>query len=1205
MPLLLKSLELQGYKTFASRTLFEFAEGITAIVGPNGSGKSNIADALRWVLGEQSYSLLRAKKTEDMIFAGSETRPRASMAAVTITFDNSNGWLPVDFSEVALTRRAYRDGRNEYLLNGQHVRLREINELLAQSGLSERTYTILGQGLVDASLALKADDRRRLFEEAAGVGLYRARREEALRRLETTGRNLERIQDILAELEPRLRSLERQSRRAAEYAQLQADMRLLLREWYGYHWHRAQKDLSESRELLRAQEAQLAEIRQAFQKRHDEAAAHRERLQALRAQLGTWHRLSSELHAEREATSRQLAVLEERRRSLLETQQNLITERERLTDEITLAQEKLSEITLEDERLQAEHAEAQAQLSQAQQTLQSRQARRAALEGEVQSTRQVLANLQARRAAQRARHDELTARLTMLEKRLSENVQALQAAGEAVRQAESRLQAAQASRQKAEDESSETQNRLHRQRQETAAVEAETQQAQEEHRAQSAAVSRLKAQVEVLQQAEQALVGYGEGARFLLEAVRQNRLHSRHGALSTLLDVPAEYETAIAAALSDYLDAIVFDSGQDVEQALQLLEGDAPGRAALLPLAWLKPEARLTPPDDAGCVGLAADLVRAPAALQPVLDLLLGQVLIVRDRPAARRLVQSGHSPYLKAVTLKGEVFRADGSVLAGKAAQSGTLSRPRQKRELQQALAEAEERLTALNRRIESLLERQKEARQKLTLLEENLRQSRHALDEARAAEQQAGLELESARRQQAWQAAQQKQFQAEKEQAESEQSNLAQSQTQMEAEITQAAEAVRTLEASLSELTLDEEQEQAAYWNTRLAVAARALEDVRRRQAERAQTYQRLKEQKQAAEQRLQEVQQALTQMEGERESLRQRESGLNERLASLRVEIEPAEAELASAERQEAQIQEQEAEAQRALSAAERALAQAQLEVSRRQDALDNLRERIEDDFGLVAFSYSSEISGPVPLPLDGMVEQLPVVTTLPPDLEGNLTQLRAQLRRMGPINPEARQEYEAEHDRYEFLSSQVADLRKAEADLREVIVELDELTKQEFQKTFQAVDKEFREIFVRLFGGGAGRLALTDPENLVETGIEIEARLPGRREQGLALLSGGERSLTAIALVFALLKVSPTPVCVMDEVDAMLDEANVGRFRDLLAELSQETQFIIITHNRNTVQAADVIYGVTMGRDSASQVISLKLDEISDEMLGGRG
>ncbi|MCL5612322.1 MAG: hypothetical protein M1485_07210, partial [Chloroflexi bacterium] len=289
-------------------------------------------------------------------------------------------------------------------------------------------------------------------------------------------------------------------------------------------------------------------------------------------------------------------------------------------------------------------------------------------------------------------------------------------------------------------------------------------------------------------------------------------------------------------------------------------------------------------------------------------------------------------------------------------------------------------------------------------------------------------------------------------------------------------------------------------------------------------------------------------------------------------------------------------------RNFTAAERTLGQIQLDQTRRQEALDSLRQRIVDDFGLVSFEYAANVDGPVPLPFDGMVEQLPVVTLIAPELEEQMIQQRARLRRMGPINPDAKKEFDSESERYSFMTTQMRDLRQAETDLRQVITELDELTRQEFARTYEAVDKQFRAIFTRLFGGGSARLALTDPDNLVDTGIEIETRLPGRREQGLSLLSGGERSLTAIALVFALLKVSPTPVCVMDEVDAMLDEANVGRFRDLLVDLSKDTQFIIITHNRNTVQAADIIYGVTMGRDSSSQIISLKLDEISDEMLG---
>src|SRR5512135_762119 len=276
----LKSLELHGYKTFASKINFEFPGKVTAIVGPNGSGKSNIADAIRWVLGEQSYSLLRGRKTEDMIFAGSEQRPRAGMASATILFDNADGWLPIDFSDIAITRRAYRDGTNEYLLNGQRVRLKEISELLAQSGLAERTYTIIGQGLVDAALSLKPEERRKFFEEAAGIGLYRSRREESLNRLETTRRNLERVQDILAELGPRLVSLEKQARRAQEFERVRADLRLLLRDWYGFHWHSTQQNWTRAREVLRGQEQRQQQARARLEEVEGQLATRREALGA-------------------------------------------------------------------------------------------------------------------------------------------------------------------------------------------------------------------------------------------------------------------------------------------------------------------------------------------------------------------------------------------------------------------------------------------------------------------------------------------------------------------------------------------------------------------------------------------------------------------------------------------------------------------------------------------------------------------------------------------------------------------------------------------------------------------------------------------------------------------------------------------------------------------------------------------------------------
>lgn len=1202
MPLRLKSLELHGYKTFASRTIFEFAEGITAIVGPNGSGKSNFADSLRWVLGEQSHNLLRAKKTEDMIFSGSEHRPRSGVASVTITFDNSIGWLPVDFSEVAVTRRAYRDGRNDYLLNGQTVRLKDINELLAQSGLSERTYTILGQGMVDASLALKADERRRLFEEAAGIGLYRARREESLRRLENTQRNLERVLDILAELEPRLRGLERQARRAQDYLQVQADLKVILREWYGYHWHRSQKDLTEVQEISRQQEVKLVEAREHYRNLIEGFNSTRTRLFDLRTRLNEWHRQSAVLHNQRETISRELAVLEERRRSLTEGRQAALVEQERLTDEERAARERVDEARVEFERIQAEAADAKTQEAAAKSALMARQLERATSEQKLNSARQNLNNLNSRRAQHQAHLNELKTRLDAQREKLKAADLVIATAEETFKQTEKKHLAAQKACQGAEAAFHQAETDLAALRQRLSELEAARRQRQEERNVKAGEQTRLQAQFEVLEQAENSMSGYADGARFLLEAARQSKFSGAKGALSTALDVPAEYETAIAAALGDAFDVVVVESGQSVDQVLELLE-QATGRAVILPLDAANLHEQIKLPKGESVIGLASNLIKTRDELRPAVEALLGGTVVVRDRAAARKL--RTELPAARLVTLKGEVFRPDGLIAAGRETRAAALSRPREKRELNERLQTTMVQLNSLIETLTGLSGEVAAVQKEITVREETVRQTRKAFNEATSAEQQASLAAESARRQRDFQAGQKDALTKEIAASERDRTETTLSLEDVEEKLGVAQETMRKFNGELAGLALDELTSQVTYWGARVSVSERTVNDARLRQNDRQQVLDRIVSQQSTGKRRVGEIDSSFGNLDAEKTSLHTREKDLQEQIEAFRVLIDPAEKDLAEAEQQEAELQEQETNAQRSLANVERYHAQAQIDLNRKQEALESLKRRVEEDFGLVQFEYDAPITGAVPLPLGDMVETLPYVTELSPDLEDSLAQKRAQIRRMGAVNMEAQQEYESVKERFEFMTTQVDDLKQAESDLREVIAELDELTKKEFFKTFEAVAIEFKSIFTRLFGGGSARLALTDPDNLTETGIDIEAKLPGRREQGLSLLSGGERSLTAISLVFALLKVSPTPLCVMDEVDAMLDEANVGRFRDLLAELSQTTQFIVVTHNRNTVQVADVIYGITMGRDSASQQISLKLDEVSDEMLGRQG
>jgi chromosome segregation protein len=458
--------------------------------------------------------------------------------------------------------------------------------------------------------------------------------------------------------------------------------------------------------------------------------------------------------------------------------------------------------------------------------------------------------------------------------------------------------------------------------------------------------------------------------------------------------------------------------------------------------------------------------------------------------------------------------------------------------------------------------------------------------------------LALDQARQRQEWERQQSERLLASRQHAAEEIAAIESDQARLREELAGAEASLQKSTADLESLSLVEAQADAAQWETKLAVAQRALADAEARLAERQAAHERIEAQHGELQARFEAVEQQLGDLQGTIGAARGSEGDLGREIAELSSLIEPDEKELHAAELEHDRLLEEEAAARQTLSVAERHYNQAQLAFGRSQESLDTLRGRIEDDFGLVEFDYDDSVSGPTPLPLGALVERLPHVAELSPETEGNLKRQRAQLRRMGSINPEAQKEYEEVTERFAFLSVQVEDLTKAEADMRAVIAELDELMEREFRVTFERVAVEFRDIFTRLFGGGTAKLVLTDSGDMAEAGIDIEARLPGKRAQRLALLSGGERSLTAAALVFALLKASPTPFCVMDEVDAMLDEANVSRFRDLLTELSRQTQFVVITHNRSTVQAADVIYGITMGRDTSSQTISLKLDEVDE-------
>jgi chromosome segregation protein len=1185
----LQKLTLQGYKTFATKTEFEFDSGITAIVGPNGSGKSNIADALRWVLGEQSYSTLRAKRTADMIFAGSEQRARAGLALATITLDNSDGWLPIDYSEVEITRRAFRSGENEYLLNGQQVRLKDVAELLATSGLAERTYTIVGQGLIDQALSLRSDERRALFEEAAGINHYKHRRAETLRRLEETGRNLQRVHDILAELRPRVTSLKRQATRTQNYEQISEDLHALLRVWYGFRWERAKRDLREAHAGAQQAETAWQDGRRRLQAIQEQIDVLQRNIATAQGELADRQTAREQVRETLEKARRDHAILQQRRELLLRQQAELAQDLPALQGQQTAAQTDLTAATADLTAAQAQLATAEANWTTFRTAADGQQA-------EIKRWRDALTTAEAARREHQTRLAQAEGQAAQLAERLAEANTAEDEGSTLV------ADLAALDRQTAETDAALAELVA----QVTEAREAEGAQ-QEQRRTQAAELNRLRQTAR--EQEQQLNRGRNELARLEERVANLERRRGQAialkpnqvlGQLAGLVTIPAEYEAALAAGLGERLALWIVPEAADLWQAIDQPPGKNKSESSLLVAALadaardaLPPAGRPVVAGAAGVIGWANDLVTVRPAAAALVNRLLGAILVVADRQTAYELARNWPAGYV-AVTTDGFVAHAGGLVEArGGGRENNILAREatwRQeaaKLETERAqLAEAEAALAGTQQSIQA-------AQQQLDTTEAAVREAgRAAADLTGRADQLQRRRDDAARqrgyllRQQAAQTAAQAQV---AERLEAMRRRMAEHQAALE-----TAEAdVAAATAQLAALPVGETEQHRATLQQALSTAQTIIAGRQAVVDSRRATLGQLDTQIGRVRARLEVLEQELS-------ALAAQDDGVD--LAPLQAEMDaheaaigPLRAQLETDRRALAHAQPTFSTQQKQAFEMETTLTQQRIRLAQQENTVENLQDRIRTDLGLVALSYDDDQRGAPPLPIEDVVEELPQVDVLPADIEETIQSYRGQLHRMGPVNPDAPAELVTTEERVEFLTQQIDDLTKTDAQLRHVIAELDELTSTAFAETVERVNGIFDQTFRQLFGGGSGRLVMTDPDDLTTSGVEIVARLPNRREQPLALLSGGERSLTAAALIFSLLKVAPPPFCVLDEVDAALDEANIGRFRDLLRELGDEIQFIVITHNRGTVQAASTIYGVSMQPDSASQVISIKPDE----------
>jgi chromosome segregation protein len=1189
----LKRLEIQGFKSFAGRSSFEFEPGITAIVGPNGSGKSNLADALRWVLGEQNPRVLRSRRIEDVIFAGDRKRPPAGFAEVSLTLENASHWLPLDFDEVVLTRRLHRSGESEYLINRARVRLKDVLDLLARGRVGQNSYAIMGQGLVDQVLNLRPEDRRALIEEAADVRRHRISIEDAVGRLGATRENLDRVGLLAGELGPRVQQLELQARRAAEYTALTDELAATLRALYAVQWRERSEALVAAREEYARRAEQVVAINAAVERAAREVERLNADLAAQREVAGTGEAALRDLDDRVRRAEGSLAVQTERSAMLQRRQVEI--ERDIARFEAELAELRAAAEDAGEEAAGVPDGEAIAAF--AEQEREAREAHSSALRalndaddalrlsrGRAGQVEDRLARAERGLRALEREHEEVGARHAALLARLKRS-------GVEVARLLRELAGADSDEATLREEATSARRALGTARESAERIDADV-----------AAIAReldgLRARLEMVSRLALDQRSADGAINALVEAARRAGPENPPrlvDLLSSVIKVQRGVETAIEAALEGALDAVLVAENVDVAAAVRVLNEAKAGRATLLPLKDFKAAHPVNLSSERGVLGVASRFIKCDSRYRPLVDTLLGRVIIVEDLATGQAMLRRGLGTV---VTLDGAVLRPTGVVTAGAGAATGlALQFARDLEELPAQIVASEARYAA----------RQQEATRARTLArdaEGKLREIDARLDGLHNARRRLTSDLAAARSRISGQRGEAASLRTIAGGYAGRRTQLEMEARELEQERARAQHAVRS-----AQLVVEDARRAAERARNELDIArAEAATAAGARQAfeQHRATLARLQEGRRLAVER---SERALAARQGERERLQQEIAALEGEYAAgeaalveirvaleaQRLALQPQRERLSRLAAEEREQQAELARGRASLLQAERAALEAEAAVNRRGQAFERLREEIDADGVELAPEQTLDLApvlAAVPVGRQAAVSG----AVRPEQLGARVRALRAELRAIGPVNAQAEADFAEAAERHRFLTTQMADLQQAEHGLRDALDELRRVVRDRFRETFHAVNADFQRYFKTFFGGGSARLALTEPEDYSESGVDVLAQPPGKRQQHLALLSGGERSMAAVALLFALLESNPAPFCVLDEVDAALDEANVVRFSEALGGLGERTQFILISHNRATVQAAQAIYGVSMGGDGVSTVLSLRLEDV---------
>ena len=1180
----LKSLALSGFKTFADDTRLEFGPGITAIVGPNGSGKSNVVDGILWALGERSNKALRGHAPTDVIFNGSAARPQMGLAEVSLFFDNADKTLPLAFDEVQVSRRLFRNGDSEYSLNNTNCRLKDVVDLFLDTGVGPDSYTIVSQRDIDAILSAKAEDRRGLIEGAAGVQKYRARRSETRRKLDRVETDLLRVLDITSELETQLAPLAQQAELAREYDNYVRRLRELQLALLARDYDVRLKRRAALNEQKTAGDAAVQTARATLAQLEETESQLETQMRALEAQMDVLQSETTDVVSRLTAEEGAIAVARERRRALTEQQEFQAQEIGLLRARIVAARESIAGQRSELDAAQTASAglsdaaaQAEAQLGAAAQSLSEATRELQKAQAQVIETMRASQSKREAAAAARAQAESLNARRADLEKLAATLTKEIEAAASTRAQSDAQLKESKARASAAE-------KRIEAARERISDAQREYSQHGETLNATREKRSALSSRLNVLRELEENLEGVQGGARALLSAVKRGQIGDDFTLVADAIRAPQELEQAIEVALGAGVHNLVCAGDADAKSAIAFLKKNQAGRATFLPLESLRPssagERTRGVLRENGVRGLASELVSFDKSLRPAVEYLLARVLVVDDLEVATKVARRCDFG-TRLVTLEGELVLPGGAITGGRGRQkaAGLLARKRE-------LDEAEAKIGALQKEIETKNAAQNEARAALDDAQKTLRVAQDEAGEARQQVARQEREVEHGEREERRIRENLRATQAQLSQIGAQLQTRAAQQEGDEKEAGVAEERARVLDAAVSAA-----QEIVAGKQREREEIASSVADVR---AEYSATHERqnamrravaeLEKQVRDFESQIESKQSSIARAAGEDAHLVTREAGHVSALAQLQARRDALEKEFAAwREARQSGLKSVE-ETGKSLRETRRALHENEEESHKIEVRLASTEAEIAESERRFAEEFEMEIE-----------EALPHRETIESKqaAQEEIESLKEKVGQLGSVNVGAIAQHEQVKERLDFLTAQRADLDAARAELDEIIQDIDNRTRERFMTTFTAIAREFDVLFQRVFDGGTTHLSLTNPDDLLETGIDLRVQPPGKGAQDISLLSGGERALTALSFMLALLRVRPSPFVVLDEVDAPLDQSNVGRFSQLLREFTDQTQFIVITHNNGTMQAADVLYGVTMQQQGVSKLVSVRL------------